>query len=141
MGEKTEEEKEEEHSEVNHLCEEASMPIEAVIAKLASGGGGVAEAAADEVVAGSGGTGSGSNNRPESNAMRRLKDEKKPTSPFLRAKPGPLGLLQGPKHIHFNEDGSERKNGDSVEGEQESKTDEIKEEEEKVEAVPATPVN
>merc|ERR1719315_305028 len=104
------------------------MPIEAVIAKLASGGGGAAEAAAEEVVAGSGGS---SSNRPENHAMRRLKDEKKPTSPFLRAKPGPLGLIQGPKHIHFNEDGSERKNGDSVEGEQEEskgKTDEVKEE-------------
>merc|ERR1719209_2450583 len=142
--EKTEEEKAEEHSEVNHLCEEASMPIEAVIAKLASGGGGAAEAAAEEVVAGSGGSSSNCDaHRPENHAMRRLKDEKKPTSPFLRAKPGPLGLLQGPKHIHFNEDGSERKNGDSVEGEQEeskAKTDEIKEED-KAEAAPATPVN
>ena len=109
--EKTEEEKAEEHSEVNHLCEEASMPIEAVIAKLASGGGGGAEAAAEEVVNRSGGSSSNSDSTkpPENHSLRRLKDEKHPVSPFLRGKPAPLGQLQGPKHIRFNEDGSEQK--------------------------------
>merc|ERR1712192_137168 len=91
------EEKEEEHSEVNHLCEEASMPIEAVIAKLASGGGGAAEAAAEEVVAGSGGTGSSSNNRPESNAMRRLKDEKKTHKSIPQSKAWTSRLATGSK--------------------------------------------
>merc|ERR1719266_1182884 len=123
-----------------HLCEEASMPIEQVLHKLASGGGGAAEAAGEEVVAGIGGSSSNCDaHRPENQAMKRLKDEKQPISPFLRAKPGPLGLLQGPKHIHFNEDGSERKNGDSLEGKvenSEGKTDEIKAE---VKDAPATP--
>ena len=125
-AEEEEQEEQDTTNEVSNLCEEASMPIEAVIAKLAGGEVGGPE-------------GQGAGSAPMNPALRKLKEkDQKPVSPFLRAKPSPLGEQGGSnnKHIHFNEDGSEA-GGDKTK-------EEIKTEDELTankEASPATPVN
>lgn len=136
--EEPEEEREEQREEVNHLCEEASMPIEAVIAKLASGGKeAAAPLACSKEGAGPGKADLADKAQASNPALRKLQEEKKPVSPFLRAKTAPSAALEGAsnKHIHFNEDGSLRENGGAKD---EVKTEVGAEEKEKA---PSTPVN
>ena len=123
-AEEEEEQEQDTTNEVSNLCEEASMPIEAVIAKLAGGEVGGPE-------------GQGAGSAPMNPALRKLKEkEQKPVSPFLRAKPSPLGEQGGSnnKHIHFNEDGSEDTTKEEIKTEEDDLTSTN-------EASPATPVN
>jgi len=96
----TEDEKEDEEEEVDHLCKEASMPIEQVIAKYNG------ESNGDE--------NSGEPCKPLMNpalAGLRCTDNSKPISPFLRAKSSSVGEGSSGlnKHIRFNESGEEEK--------------------------------
>jgi len=116
-----EEDKEDEEEEINHLCEEASMPIEQVIAKY----GGTTQASAAAAA-----SSAGEPSKPLANpALSGLRsgENSKPISPFLRGKvnrnlgEGSSGLN---KHIRFNEQGEEVKvNGSHSQEESETKDD------------------
>jgi len=118
-----EKEDEEEAEEVNHLCEEASMPIEAVIAKYNSDGSGGDSEPSKPVAA-------------VNPALAHLKagasSQQKPISPFLRAKKGMVPNSDGDqnggppanKHIRFNEDGCEIKENGVVKDVADTGTDE-----------------
>jgi len=117
------EDKEDEEEELGHLCEEASMPIQQVIDKLQN-------------VEANGHTCSEESNGEPSKPLAlknpalaglRDGDNKKPISPFLRAKStsvveGSSGLN---KHIRFNEEGEELKeNGENSTKQEQTKTKE-----------------
>jgi len=106
-GTENKEEEEQEEMEINHLCEEASMPIDAVLAKYNGDSHGDSEAEPS---------------KPQllNPALAALKKggESKPISPFLRAKKQTIGSSgdqsgtssiapQTNKHIRFDEDGTE----------------------------------
>jgi len=121
-----EEDKEDEEEEINHLCEEASMPIEQVIAKY----GGTTQASAAVAAASSAGEPSKQLVNPALAGLRSGENSK-PISPFLRGKvnrnlgEGSSGLN---KHIRFNEQGEEVKvNGTHSSEESETKDDVKKE--------------
>lgn len=131
VEEEKEEGAEDESEEVNHLFEEASMPIEDVMAKYSSEEAPAGGKAVNPLLAG-------------------LKQEKKPVSPFLRGKNVPLteragGSGSSNKHIHFNEDGSVAgEGGVKVNGEKETDYDDaVKSETEsdKADTAPCTPSN
>lgn len=121
-SEKTEEDesKEAKEDEVNDLFQEATMPIEEVIAKY---GADQTEVSGEP------------QKKPVHSALGNLMKDKKPISPFLRAKNGSaLNAGEGGsglnKHIRFDEKGETiKENGDTEEeetvpyGEQEDKED------------------
>lgn len=102
-----------EGDEVHNLFEEASMPIEDVLNKYNS------PSANKEPEDGSSRNGdtsepSSASSKPVNPAISAMRKEKKPVSPFLRAKNCPLDLEGASgtnKHIRFNEDGSVEENG------------------------------
>lgn len=107
-----EEDKEDEEEEVDHLCKEASMPIEQVIAKYNG-----------EMNGDDSSETSGEPCKPLSNPLLaglRGADKNKPISPFLRAKSTSVGEGSSGlnKHIRFNESGEELK--DEVETKEEN---------------------
>jgi len=118
-----EEEKEDEEEEINHLCQEASMPIEQVIAKY--GGSPQSNGAPAST---------GEPSKPLANpalAGLRSGESSKPISPFLRGKvnknlgEGGSGLN---KHIRFNEQGDEVKVNGSHNPEETETKDGVKQE-------------
>ena len=146
-----EESEEENEDEVSELFEEANMSIEDIVAKYTTSPKS-AKTVSDEP------SGEGSA-KPVNPAIASMRKEKKPVSPFLRAKTSALADCAAAgtnKHIRFNADGSLQENGVGVEvkEEEEERKEDVKEidaaeqnqetkteVEEKSEETPKTPVN
>jgi len=148
MGSQEAEESDDENEgdEVSELFEEANMSIEDIVAKYTT------SPSSKSPRAGPGETADGAGPaKPINPAIAGMRKEKKPVSPFLRAKTCAVSDASSTsnKHIRFNADGSVQENGVEQEGKeeagetvksetnQETKT-EVKEESEEV---PKTPVN
>lgn len=148
-----EESEEENEDEVSELFEEANMSIEDIVAKYTTSPSGKSAKPVSEEPSGEGSA------KPVNPAIASMRKEKKPCSPFLRAKTSAMAdsaIAGTNKHIRFNADGSVQENGVGVEVKEEEKEgkEDVKdtdasaqkqetktEVDEKSEETPKTPVN
>ena len=131
--EEAEESEDENGDEVSELFEEANMSIEDIVAKYTTSPSVKSPKNVSDEPSGEGSA------KPVNPAIASMRKEKKPLSPFLRAKSS--GLAEGAagtnKHIRFNADGSVQENGVGVELKEEEEK-EVKEVKEDVKDIPTS---